>query len=300
MGDAAKSGFTIAEAEARLYTAPLATFAEARKKLAAELRAAGAPDAAKELAARKKPSRAAWALNHVAHYDPAEIAAFLGTTGEVRDAEAKAKRDRSMPDLAEAGKTLQAAIAKLVARCAKAVESDGAKMTGELERALGRALHAVPFARAADLEALTRGTLTTELEEPEDAALFGGDDAGAFREAGDVEPVAVAPPPARSEKPTRRDDTAAAEAKAALAKTRLEEEQRAAAAAEAARLSREADKREAEALRADERAKRAEREAEEATRYAKEVQARAAVARREADDAMAAAREARHLADGAR
>src|SRR5262245_31978327 len=48
-----------------LYKAPLAEFISERKRLAAELRAAGDEDAAQELSRRRRPTASAWAVNQL-------------------------------------------------------------------------------------------------------------------------------------------------------------------------------------------------------------------------------------------
>ncbi|MEA2169675.1 MAG: hypothetical protein QOF76_2975 [Solirubrobacteraceae bacterium] len=72
-----------------LYAATPEEFVAERKRLVAELRAAGDRDGAKALAATTKPSAPAWALNRVARVAPAELATWLEATTELRDASSR-------------------------------------------------------------------------------------------------------------------------------------------------------------------------------------------------------------------
>ena len=60
----------------RLYARPLTDFISARDALAKELRAAGDREAASAVKSLRKPSRAAWALNRVAHQEPDSLTAL--------------------------------------------------------------------------------------------------------------------------------------------------------------------------------------------------------------------------------
>jgi hypothetical protein len=71
-----------------LYAADLDGFTDRRKELAAAARAAGEPAAAKEIAALRKPTRSAWAVNQLVRADPAVPARLSGLAGDLRAAEA--------------------------------------------------------------------------------------------------------------------------------------------------------------------------------------------------------------------
>lgn len=60
----------------RLYADPLSEFISGRDALAKELRAAGDREAASAVKSLRKPSRAAWALNRVAHQEPESLTAL--------------------------------------------------------------------------------------------------------------------------------------------------------------------------------------------------------------------------------
>ena len=53
-----------------LYALPLAEFTAARNEAAKRLMDAGDADAAKQVKALRKPSRAAWAINRAVRADP--------------------------------------------------------------------------------------------------------------------------------------------------------------------------------------------------------------------------------------
>ena len=78
----------IEEAIAELLAAPLEDFVAERKRLVAELRAAGDREGAAELAKHPKPSAPAWALNAVARTQPDAVRAWLGAADALRAATA--------------------------------------------------------------------------------------------------------------------------------------------------------------------------------------------------------------------
>ena len=71
-----------------LYAADLDSFTERRKELAAGARAAGEPAVAKEIAALRKPTRSAWAVNRLVRADPTVPERLATLAGDLRAAEA--------------------------------------------------------------------------------------------------------------------------------------------------------------------------------------------------------------------
>ena len=67
----------------RLHATPLEDFIRTRKELAAELKARGDAEGARALAAVKKPSVTAWALNQVALKEPDALRAVAHATEKV-------------------------------------------------------------------------------------------------------------------------------------------------------------------------------------------------------------------------
>jgi hypothetical protein len=70
-----------------LYTAPPEQFTERRKALAAAARAAGDRDAARRIAALRKPTRAAWVVNRLARAEPGTHASLADLAAGLRAAE---------------------------------------------------------------------------------------------------------------------------------------------------------------------------------------------------------------------
>lgn len=81
----------LAEAEAELYGADPQQFTERRKQLAAAAKAAGDAAAARQIAALRKPTRAAWVVNRLVRDDPeapaqlADLSAALRAAEEAKD-----------------------------------------------------------------------------------------------------------------------------------------------------------------------------------------------------------------------
>lgn len=70
-----------------LYEAPPDDFVASRKTLAAEARKAGDAPLARRIAALRKPTRAAWAVNLLLRSDPERVDALLALGEELRDAQ---------------------------------------------------------------------------------------------------------------------------------------------------------------------------------------------------------------------
>jgi hypothetical protein len=81
-------GGTLASATAELYDAPPEDFTERRKELAAAARAADDREAARQIAALRKPTRAAWVVNRLAHAEPGTPAHLADLAAGLRAAEA--------------------------------------------------------------------------------------------------------------------------------------------------------------------------------------------------------------------
>ena len=70
-----------------LYGVDASEFVAARKRLVAELRAAGDGDAAKEIGAARRPTNAAWAMNQLVRRDADVLAVFLERSRELATAQ---------------------------------------------------------------------------------------------------------------------------------------------------------------------------------------------------------------------
>jgi hypothetical protein len=119
----------------KLYQAPLARFVAERKRLAAELHAAGDKVAGKELAKRRRPTTSAWTVNqlyrhaHDAFADLLGAAARmrkgdLGATGDYREALANL-RQRASTILKDAGHGATDALLRRVATTLAAIAAVG-------------------------------------------------------------------------------------------------------------------------------------------------------------------------------
>jgi hypothetical protein len=139
----------------RLYGLPLDEFTGARNAAAADLRARGEREAADAVKALRKPNAAAWALNRVVHFSPAELDAFLDAAGALREAQFGGGGDLRSATAAEreALRRVQAAARSELGRAASAETL--ARVRQSLEAA------AVDDAAAARLRG---GRLVRELE----------------------------------------------------------------------------------------------------------------------------------------
>jgi hypothetical protein len=109
-----------------LYGAPLAAFVTERKRLAAELRAAGDDAAAKELAQRRRPTASAWAVNQLYWHARDAFDALLATAERLRKGDLEATR------------THRDALAELRKRAAAMLEDAGhAATAATLQRVTG-------------------------------------------------------------------------------------------------------------------------------------------------------------------
>ena len=148
----------IAAAAVQLYAASQADFVARRTELARAARQDGDPDAAKEVGALRKPSVAAWTVNHLVRVDP-QIVQSLITLGEVlRSAQTRldagelkrlrGERDRVLRDVvraaerhaAEAGQRLTTATLAEVHQSAVAALADPAAAAALASGTLTRAL----------------------------------------------------------------------------------------------------------------------------------------------------------------
>jgi hypothetical protein len=245
-------------ARKRLFAAPLRDFTNVRDELARDLRGSGQADEAKALAKIKKPSVALWIANQLGRLSPAEVKALIEATARLRHGQSAAAHGTSADELREAMRAQREALARLIDAAGRAALEAGTKLSQELQR---RVQNTVQAAAASDPEALSEGTLETELQPSGFEGLLG---------AGPT-PLPTAP---------HKDDAAAvperkkqeAEAARALRKAEHEAQQLDARAKELAGAATESER---EATRARERADEARRRAEEARQKADAAAARA-------------------------
>jgi hypothetical protein len=295
-GVAAATAATAAAA-AELYGADPQDFLDRRKALAAAAKDAGDADAARQIAALRKPTRAAWVVNSLTRADPGASDRLASLAASLRAAE-QAKDGRRLRELsAERGALIDALTGQ--ALTAAGVSDAPAGLRDEVSATLTAALADPEVAAALAAGTLTRAAqwagfgfaLPGSLGAGDaggagagDAAGAGAGDAGGAG-AGDAggggAPEAAraaagtpAPAPARTPAGTPAGTPAPGEAKV----TRLEEARR--------RKGRQADgdgqrrQAEAESRRQTEDDRRRQRQAEEERRLAEEA-AQAAARRRE-------------------
>lgn len=281
-----------------LYGLPLDQFIAERGALAKALRGEKRRDEAAAVAALRKPSVAAWAVNQLVRSQGASVEALFAAGDELRDAQARLlagggdgrslrasnERERAVVDevvqaarglLFSDGHELSPAVVERVAATlhAAALDEDAREQvrSGRLERelrhvGLGLGDSADPFA-AAPATAPKRGRAPSQPAKPSKPA-----------KASQPGAKAEVPPPARAKKPA-----------AARGSTNSAQERR------AARMAQAAAKRRAE--RAGHALKAAEERRARAAKALEQADAALADARSEAQDALAAHEQAQAALD---
>jgi hypothetical protein len=252
------SGLKPGDAEA-LYAGPLEAFMAARTELVKRLKDAGDADAAKEAAALRKPTVAAWAVDQLARTKPKDLDALFRAGGRLKDAQQRAVAGGEAKPLQEAGRERRRIVERLAASAGGILEEAGMSSARSTIDKVADTLMAMATDEEA-AERVRRGILERELPAP---AGFGEGHDGLGLEAA----LAASVPP-RKGKPTSKQRAARQRAQ------RLEAEADE-AAAEASRLEREALEAERSAAGAAREAKRARKTAAEARRRAEQVRQRA-------------------------
>jgi hypothetical protein len=244
----------VAAAAGELYGADPQEFMDRRKALAGAAKDAGDADAARQIGALRKPTRAAWVVNSLARTDPGTSDRLAGLAASLRAAEQAQDGPRLRELSAERGSLIDALTGQ--ALDAAGVPDAPAGLRDEVSATLTAAL-ADPEVAAA----LAAGTLTRAAQ----WAGFG------FALPGPAEAADVAQPPARGK--------AAAAEVTRLDKARWRKERRAEAGGRQRRQAEAERKRQP----ADER--RRERQAEEERRLAEEAAQASARRRQNFEDA---------------
>ena len=257
-----------------LYGLPLDRFVAERGALAKQLRAQKRRDEAAAVAALRKPSVAAWAVNQLVRSQGAAVQELYDAGDALRDAQAQLLAGTGDGRaLRAAGERERAAVDELVAAARGLLSSEGHELSGAVVERVDESLHAAALDEAAR-EQVRHGRLERELRH---AGLGLGE-----APAAPAAPAASAAPGGVSKKPRPATDIRHTPPQPAP----REREREHAAARQAARTA------EAQARR------RAER-AGHALKAAQERRDRAAQALEDADDALAAARAAVEAADEA-
>ncbi|MEU2629185.1 hypothetical protein, partial [Kitasatospora sp. NPDC007106] len=144
----------------RLYTLSPAGFTAARTAAAAEARRAGDRALATRIAALRRPTRSAWAVNLLVHTRPEETRALLDLGGSLRRAQAELAGPALRELSAERRRLVAALTAQVRDGAAEAGEPLGEVPLREVEQSLRAAL-----ASEAAAAAFAAGRLTGPLEE---------------------------------------------------------------------------------------------------------------------------------------
>jgi hypothetical protein len=251
-----------------LYGLPLDRFVPERAAQVRALRSAGEREQATAVAALRKPSVAAWAVNQLIRTQRREVQALLDAGDALRDAQAGVlAKSADAQDLRSAAEREREAVDGLVRTARGLLSSSGQELSATTLERVADTLHAAALDDEAR-EQVMEGRLVRELRH---VGLGGG--------------LGLAPParsvPARSR--TSGDSTA---------ESTTAKERRAAEAAE--RRERESARKEARAHERD--AAREVDRAERSVKAAQERRDRAAEALAQADEALADAQAGRKAA----
>jgi hypothetical protein len=222
---------TLDEAIDRLYSVEPAEFVAERKRLAKEL----GGEEGKQLAALRKPTVAAWALNQLARRQRRDVDLLLDAGHRLRQAQAGVLRGTDRDEFERARETERDAIRRLT----HAADTLLGGASAATLKQIGDTLRAAAVSEEGR-ELLARGRFEGTLE------------AGGFELLGDLAPAT--PPKRRQAATNQRDDAKAKREALARERARVRE------------LEREAVKLEREAEAARERADRARAEADAARR----------------------------------
>lgn len=264
----------------RLYELPPEEFVAARGELAKRLRGEGDAAAARRVAALKRPTVAAWAVNQAARRRPELVRDLLEAGDRLRQAQRRALSGLRGDTLRTAGGERRAAVDRLLAVAASALAESGRSPDAHRD-AIAASLQAASIDELA-AAAVRAGTLERELAAP-----------SGFGEVAGLQLVQPAPPEPPPEKAPARPKR----------RVKLDPAQR--RELEAARRDRERSTKEVRAAvraatKAREAADQAAEEEDEATRTARRLADESTQARRDAEEARRAAEEARRVADDAR
>jgi hypothetical protein len=253
-----------------LYGVPLDRFVPERATLVRALRSAGEREQAAAVAALRKPSVAAWAVNQLVRTRRAEVDGLLRAGDALREAQAGVlSGGADARDLRSAADQERRAVSDLVDTARGLLSSSGQELSATTLERVADTLHAAALDDDAR-EQVSDGRLVREL-----------------RHVGLGDAFAAAPAQARPAGPAKGE--AATQRRAGKGETAKQRR-----SAEAAQREREAARKQARAAERD--AAREVDRAERALRVAKDRRDRAAEALRQADDAAAEAQAGREAA----
>jgi hypothetical protein len=135
-----------------LYAAPLSAFTAERKRLADERKAAGDKDGAREITARKKPTMSAWVVNQLHRLASTDMQALFHAGARMRKGDLAATAEQ------------RAALARLRARAAEILTSDGHAASESTLARVQQTLHALSAIGSFDPD--PPGQLVTDRDPP--------------------------------------------------------------------------------------------------------------------------------------
>lgn len=282
-----------------LFRASPSDFVAVRKKLVAELKAAGDKATADLVAAAHKPTSTAWAINQVVLRHPAALASFTDAVEAMRAAqrgllEAKAADAASVKGTFAAARTeLNKRSNELVQLAKKELEAEKLGWSVTVQRRIATTLSTLPLAAADDVERVLAGRLERDLTEASDDGFFAAalgpiDDEAIEARRQEAKHAPHARGHHAKKATTKGDEDDAKHAREEAKREREEAERRAVAERRlktlektAEQAEREADDLERAAERAEAMAKRNRIDADEAKKKAKAAHDAVATAKRE-------------------
>ncbi|MBW3608568.1 MAG: hypothetical protein KY463_09465 [Actinobacteria bacterium] len=273
-----------------LYGLPLDQFIPERGALVKSLRAGKRRDEAAAVAALRKPSLAAWAVNQVVRSQGASVQELFAAGDELRDAQARLLAGTGDGRaLRAANERERAAVDELVRAAQGLLSSDGHELSPTVVERVAATLHAAALDEDARAQ-MREGRLEHELRH---VGLGLGESADPFAAAPPAQPQKKAPPAA---KPGAKAEAPAPATSGAADADATSRDERRAAREQATRERQERergvrDRAEARkaARTAEAAAKRRAERARHALKAAQERRERAAKALEQADEALAAA-----------
>jgi hypothetical protein len=248
-----------------LYAEPPDGFIAARNELSARLKADGDAEGAKEVAALRKPSVAAWAVNTIARDRALDMDALIRLGKSLFEAQQHVSAEGGVDRLRDVGAERRRLVDRLVREAANALEGAGMSAARATLDKVANTLMAIATDEDAS-DRVSRGVLDKELPAP----------AGFGDEALDASLLASV---------TQLPTTSRASREGGPGLTPAQQRKEREAARRAERLETEAQELEAEAARLEREAKELEVKASSAARAASTARRRADTARRRAGDA---------------
>jgi hypothetical protein len=191
---------TVDSAAAELYAAPPEEFTDRRKALAEQARAAGDREAARQITALRKPTRAAWVVNQLVRAAPGAPGLLADLAGRLRAAE-QARDGRLLRELSGQRRALLDDLTTRAFAAAGPPDPPPAlrdEVTGTLAAALADPEVAADFAAGTMTRAATWSGFGLAAQLPDDSAYPGappGPDAPSQGMPGPDGPEATAPVP---------------------------------------------------------------------------------------------------------